>query len=155
MSIQKRVQVGGLLLLLASPMQAAPVCSVYILRPLNFGSYNPFQVSANDSTARIEIKCVNNGRVRFEVLLSTGQAGTYFPRAMKLSGGSAQLNYNLYTNNARTKIWGDGNAGTYTQQGNRNSPFTKRYTLRGQIPPLQTAATVGAYSDTILVTVNY
>jgi len=88
-------------------------------------------------------------------MLSSGQSGNYTPRKMKISSGSSELNYNIYTKNNRTTVWGDGTAGTATKQKTKSSPFTKRHTLYGQIPARQTLVKVGSYSDTILVTVNY
>lgn len=152
----QRIIIFILFVLIVPSSFSAPSCSVSILRSLNFGNYNPFSVNNDDSTARIRIKCRGRGSVSYQILLSTGQTGNYFPRKMKIDdGGSQQLNYNIYTKGNRTIIWGDGTSGTSTKQKTKSSPFTKRHTLYGQIPARQTTVKAGNYSDTILVTVNY
>ena len=49
---------------------ATPNCSVSVLRSLNFGTYNPFSLSDDNSTARIRIKCRGSGTVSYEIMLS-------------------------------------------------------------------------------------
>jgi len=74
-----------------------------------------------------------------------------------MSNGSSQLAYNLYTDSARTSVWGDGSSGTAkVSDGYLLGLFTvaKDYPVYGRIPELQNAA-VGSYLDTVVVTVNY
>lgn len=142
--------------LTAKHLHAMASCSVSLTKNLNFGNYQPFNSSADNSTAKIQMNCTGNGRVRYEILLSTGLSGSYNPRKMQLSGSPGDyLNYNIYTRSNRTTIWGDGFSGTSTRSFRKNSPFSKNHTFFGQIPAGQTTVKIGNYSDTILVTINY
>ena len=69
----------------------------------------------------------------------------------KMTSGANILNYNLYTNAARTTVRGDGSGGTSTQATNGTN-VTR--TVYGRIPALQNAF-VGSYSDAIIVTIVY
>ena len=96
------------------------------------------------------------------ISLSTGLSGTYLSRQLIASIG--RLNYNLYVDPARTLVWGNGVAGTSTvnaltlQVNGRflNPGASRSFTLNvyGRIPANQSVRT-GAYTDTIIVTVNY
>jgi spore coat protein U-like protein len=73
---------------------------------------------------------------------------------MKLATGTELLNYNLFTNAARTTIWGDGTAGTSRVSRNlrRNQPVN--LTVYGRIPAGQDVR-IGSYSETLTVTITY
>jgi spore coat protein U-like protein len=45
----------------------------------------------------------------FTVKLSTGGSGSY---TRQMTSGAAHLNYKIYTDSARSSIWGDGTGGT-------------------------------------------
>ena len=95
--------------------------------------------------------------VGYTIALSTGSSGNYAQRT--LASGGDTLGYNLYTNSARTLIWGDGTGGSQAVADSVNltngSPArTRTHTIFGQIPAMQDAA-VGTYTDAILVTVTY
>lgn len=149
----------GLIALVASTRaQAIANCSVSVTT-VAFGSYNPFSGSVSDSTSTIQVSCSLGGLislgVSYEIKLSAGGAGSYAPRRM--SSGANTLNYNLYTSNARTTVWGNGTGSTGTiSDGYLLGLFTvnRNYTVYGRVPALQNARG-GAYADTITVTVNY
>jgi spore coat protein U-like protein len=61
-----------------------------------------------------------------------------------------RLNYDLYFNSTRTQIWGDGTAGTVVWSTGFLSG-TRSHTVYGRIPALQNV-TIGAYTDTVIVT---
>jgi spore coat protein U-like protein len=82
------------------------------------------------------------------VWLSTGSSGSYAARTLR--SGAFELPYNLYLDAARTQVWGDGSAGTFTDSPNPGN-VTRTIPVYGRIPPLQDAA-AGTYSDTIVVT---
>ena len=68
-----------------------------------------------------------------------------------MTSGAHTLNYNLYTTNTRTTVWGDSTAGT--SKVNANGTIVAK-TVYGRIPALQNAF-VGSYSDTITVTIAF
>lgn len=142
--------------LYTSNLSAATSCSVSMIRALNFGNYDPFSNKDNKSTARLKIRCTGNGNVSYQIQLSTGSSNNYNQRSMSLDGNNSHwLHYNIFRNKARTKIWGDGSGNSQTVSKTKSSPFTKRHTIHGTIPALQTSIQTGSYSDTILVTVDY
>lgn len=96
------------------------------------------------------------------IALSTGVSGTYVSRQM--ANGANRLNYNLYVDVARSRVWGDGSAGTNTVNAlslltngrflNPNDTRTFSLPAYGRIPAGQSVAS-GAYADTITVTITY
>jgi len=150
--------VAGLALSAGSAAMAGQDCTVSAT-DMAFGNYDPFAGAPLDSTSTVSVTCtsVGNARVRYEVQLNTGQSGSYNPRAM--TNGVSQLNYNLYRNANRTRIWGDGSSGTAVRRRNfRLAPVgstrTRNETVRGRIFAGQNV-TVGNYLDTITVTVIF
>jgi spore coat protein U-like protein len=123
-----------------------------------FGNYSPFSATPLDTTGTITVRCTNPARVRYRITLSTGGSGSYATR--KMAHSTVTLNYNLYTNAARSLIWGDGTGGTsyinVPAPGVRcnTSPYC-RHTLYGRIPTGQTTSVTGSYTDTITATLTY
>ncbi|WP_031500918.1 spore coat protein U domain-containing protein [Bryobacter aggregatus] len=145
-----------LLLLFASGLRGV-TCTVSNTGML-FGSYNPINGSYVDSTGTVTVSCstILALLLSYTVQLSTGSSGTYFPRQMKF--GANTLNYNYYTDAARTTVWGTGTGGTgapsYSALLILLGTVTNDYTAYGRIPAGQ-AAKPGVYTDTITITVNY
>jgi len=132
------------LALLASQAQA--LCTVTAL-PVVFGAYNPLSSQNVDGTGSVTIACVPASA--YVVSLSTG-LGTYSTRRM--TSGSYAINYNLYVDAARSVVWGDGSGSTSRVS---DSAASATYPVHGRIPGSQSAAGVGAYTDTITVTVTF
>ena len=89
--------------------------------------------------------------------LSPG-SGSYATRTMK--NGTNNLEYNLYTTNALTTVWGDGTASTGTRGGTGTGLSAARdqtLTVFGSLPnsTANQDAPAGAYTDTITATVTY
>ncbi|MBI3304115.1 MAG: spore coat protein U domain-containing protein [Deltaproteobacteria bacterium] len=127
----------------------AASCSFQSVTAVNFGTYDVFGSANVDSTGSISIRC--SGNPSWVLLLDKGaNASTYLPRKMVNTG--TLLNYNLYTDAARTAVWGDGTGGTVTVSGSGNGTFIN--TVYGRIPPGQDAR-AGLNSDTVVVTVNF
>lgn len=153
--------VRALLLLAAAgallPLPAQAVCSTSATL-VAFGSYNPFAVGNSDSAGTITVSCSGgliSLLVSYDIKLSPGLYGTYAARRM--GAGSSRLSYNLYTNAARTTIWGDGSGGTgFVSDGYLLGLLTvnRNYSVYGRLPAAQNVAPA-AYSDTITVTVEY
>ncbi len=143
---------------LASAGAKAEVCTVGT-SPVAFGLYDPLAAGPLDTTGNVAVTCtsVGNALVLYRVDLGTGQSGTYNTRAM--TNGVSQLNYNLYTNAARTLVWGNGTGGTrriwniyfLLPIGNTQ---TDNHTVYGRIFPGQNVS-VGNYLDTLIVTVTF
>jgi spore coat protein U-like protein len=122
-----------------------------------FGAYTP-ATGARTGSATVRVRCTI-GTI-FSVALSTGQEGSYAPRKMK-DASNRKLEYNLYTTNAYSTVWGNGTGGTATQSGTgagMGMPRAVSFTVYGQLPDNaanQAAAPSNSYADTITVTVTY
>jgi spore coat protein U domain-containing protein, fimbrial subunit CupE1/2/3/6 len=116
-----------------------------------FGSYDVFSATPLDSVGSISITCLLAPSPT--VSLSPGRSGSFLQRTM-VSGANV-LNYNLYQDAQRRTIWGDGTGGSSTY-GPLNLGFygTANLSIYGRIPPGQDVA-IGAYADTVTVTVNF
>lgn len=82
----------------------------------------------------------------------SSNSGGFDPRQMKLSGGSEFINYNLYTDSGRTKIWGDesGNTFALSRKVFKRAPWIA--TIYGRIPPRQDVS-IGNYNEALTVTI--
>jgi len=118
--------------------------------PLNFGSYDVFSAVPLDSTGSISYSCTAE-IIPPGFLVSIGpspNSGSVDPRKMKLVGGSDYLIYNIYSNNKRTSVWGEGPQ-AFTVKAKKKS-----LTVYGRIPPLQNVI-AGTYSETLTVTITW
>lgn len=139
-----RAAAAGLMLGLAAPA-AAVTCSVSP-QGVSFGSYDTLSSTALDGTGNINVSC--DASASFSVSLSTGNSGTFDAR--HLTAGTDILTYNLYTDAARTIIWGDGVAASNVSATGTSVDLP----VYGRIPARQNVP-ANAYTDTITVTVSY
>lgn len=130
-------------------------CSV-ASAPVTFGNYSASTVSDTAGTVSVTCSALLVGlTVSYVISLSTGNSGSFSLRQMQ--SGAHVLNYNLYTDAGRNNIWGDGTAGSSTVMDSYNVALLSRtidYTVYARIPAAQFVA-AGAYSDSIMVTVEY
>jgi spore coat protein U-like protein len=111
-----------------------------------FGAYDPLASAPVESAGTIGINC--SPATSYAIALSAGN-GTFDARLLR-SGASA-LGYNLYTDPARTTVWGDGTGTSMTVSG---SGTGASYPVYGRIPARQNVP-AGSYADTITVTVTF
>lgn len=138
------------------------------------GDYFPFLVSANvanqcnvsataldfgtvglltgstPGTSTLSVQCANGSAYR--IGLDAGLNGGGNINARKLKLGAATIGYQLYSNSARTTVWGN-TLGTNTVSGSGNGSI-QAYTVFGSVPA-QTTPAAGTYQDTITVSVTY
>jgi spore coat protein U domain-containing protein, fimbrial subunit CupE1/2/3/6 len=144
---------------------AAADCSITAVS-LNFGAYDPLVTSPDDSTGTVTVTCRITTqaatRVNYTVTISNGMNGTT-PSTRQMGGGTARLGYNVFTDPARSQVWGSGTGGTVIASGamtvgpgvgNGGGTQTVTHTVYGRIPQLQDAVP-GTYSDTLLVTLTF
>jgi spore coat protein U-like protein len=120
--------------------------------PVAFGTYNVFTTAPTDSTGTVTYRC-GPGDHHITITISRGSSATFTPRTLR--NGTAQLQYNLFRDAAFTTIWGDGTGGTGTYfivnpPNNRNVVLT----VYARVPAEQDVP-VGAYTDAVVVTVEY
>jgi len=123
--------------------------------PLTFQPYVAGS-GAVAGTSTISLRC-SNGAL-YAVGLSAGSTpGTTIGQRL-LANGSNTLQYNLYTSNAYTTVWGDGTSGSTVVSGLSSgfgSPIS--LTIYGQVPDNASnkLSLAGSYSDTIVIVLAY
>ena len=127
--------------------------------PIDFGQY--YASTAFDATPGgigptiISYNCTSGASATITLNQGNNAASGSTDAAplRRLSNGSGSyLNYNIYQNPSRTTVWGN-TAGTGQQvTGTGTLDNVEMYAV---IPSGQTAATVGAYSDTVVATITY
>jgi len=142
------------LLLLLAPTAQAATCTMGA-SDLVFGNYRVNSATDVDSTATVSLNCVDDGSstaVSYSIAISGGASTNPADRAM---GGGA-LHYNVYTDVARTTVWGDGSGGSVEVADSIPAPGTGNatHTAHGTIPAGQAPAP-GAYGDTLTITISY
>lgn len=122
---------------------------------VNFGNYDPTSASSNNSTGSIRVTCTLLLALggSYTIDLSPG-SGSYALRTMKQ--GASSLSYNLYTDNARSQVWGNGTGGSVRVTNNFTALLSvdQTTTVYARVPAQQNVR-AGLYSDTIVVTVTY
>ena len=122
---------------------------------MNFGPYD----GTADMTATSDINVRCSMDTPFVIKLDEGSGtGTYAAR--KLTDGTSELEYNLYTAVDYVSVWGDGTAGSTTvgdtgQGMGASKAITK--TVYGRLPnsAANQDAPASNYFDAITVTVEY
>jgi spore coat protein U-like protein len=114
---------------------------------LTFGNYIGAQV---DATTTIGVTCTNGSPYDIGLDAGTAPGATTSTRQM-VSGGNT-LNYSLFSNAGRTANWGNI-VGTDTVNITGNGGL-QNTTVYGRIPASQLSP-VGAYTDTITVTITF
>ena len=115
---------------------------------VEFGSYDSFSPNPVDSVGAIIVTC--DGGEAYSLAISMG-SGTYAGRRMP--GPHHALHYNLYTDPARTQVWGDGTGATSTA-GGIGTGTASSISVYGRMPAHQDVS-VGRYVDSIVVTVSF
>jgi spore coat protein U-like protein len=134
------------------PALAHAQCSVSTIG-VNFGNYNTLSSSSVSSTGTITIFCTK--KVNATIIIGASpNSGGFQPRKMKRTAGSDLLSYNLYTTSALATIWGDGTSGTSTVYSTISKGVNNNFTVYGLAPAAQDVY-VGAYNETLTVTINF
>jgi len=126
---------------------------------LNFGSVNVVQPSPVNVNGSLTVQCTGLplSTIGYRIGLNAGAGSTFSPRL--LLQGSSSLNYNLFSNSARTTIWGNSPGGSPPDV--TGSMFlllgsgSVTYTVYGQLFSNQAAPLKGAYINTIQATLTY
>lgn len=126
-------------------------CQNLVAGSLAHGSYDPSATDDNDAQTSVTVQCTNTTPLQLSASRGTGSL-----LQRQMASGDNRLNYNLYTNGARTTIWGDGSGGTATIAAiGAGVSSNVAVTIFSRIPKGQANAVPGAYSDSITVTVTY
>jgi spore coat protein U-like protein len=120
---------------------------------LAFGNYDPVGANATtpaDATGLIELTC-SRGLVA-TIALGLGQNAQATTRRMA-DPGAGRLEYELYQDGGRTVVWGGPGAGDRVLPA-APSTATRLYAVYGRVRQGQDQP-VGAYTDTVVVTVTF
>jgi spore coat protein U-like protein len=137
-------------------MPAVQACSVGV-GPVAFGVYQRGTPSATPGQGGVSLQCPNLAGAT-TVTISLG-AGLYGPSvaARAMGSGTSRLAYGLYTDAARTIVWGDGSAASATVSDTLAAgvgTVNRVYPVYGRLPPGQSVPP-GSYADSLLVTVSF
>ena len=117
---------------------------------LNFGQYSQQATAQVTGTTALTIMCTP--QTTYNVGLSEGTSPGATVNQRKMVGGANTLNYQLYQDSSRTKIWGN-TIGTDTVSG-AGTGLNQDHTVFGAVPAQQVIP-AGNYADTITVRVYY
>jgi spore coat protein U-like protein len=126
------------------------VCGV-AATALLFGNYSATNTSPTDATATVTAVCTSGVAYTVALDAGVGTGATVASRVMLF--GSDKLNYLLYSDAARTVLWGDGTLSTSKVSGTA-ALLPQTYTVYGRIPTAQQTG-AGLYGDTVTVTLTY
>lgn len=121
-------------------------CLLVVPPLLAFGNYSG---SVVDAEADATVTCTGN--TSWDIAIDGGDATDISARLMS-EVGSDTLSYQLYTDNARTSIFGDGTTGSKVT--GTGSGLLQTVTIYGRIAADQ-YSDIGAYTDTVTVTLSY
>ena len=125
------------------------VCDVNAL-DLDFGFYTGQTDSARPASTQMQVTCTPG--TTYQVGLSEGTSPGATINQRKMMSGASSLNYQLYSDSARSIIWGN-TPGTDTVTGVGNG-LANDYTVYGAIAPKQSVP-AGSYADTITLRIYY
>ena len=119
---------------------------------LAFGPYDPIVANASanlDGTGRVTITCTKGATAT----VGLGTGGNASGSARRLSdGGSNYLTYELYQDSGRSTVWNNGSG--VLAPAAAPSRNARDFTVYGRIAANQDVP-AGAYSDTVVATVNF
>ena len=121
--------------------------------PVNFGAYDPVSANATaplDGLGSVVVTCTRGAAAKVGLSVGNNAEGT--TRRMG-QGAAAYLAYELYKDASRATVWGD-TLDTALDIAPAPSRNPRTFTVYGRVAAAQDA-TVGAYTDTVLATVNF
>lgn len=123
---------------------------------IDFGEFASYEMTS-DLKVEGEVRVLCTNLTKFKISISAGGAGSGQYNARKMGSASGtKLAYNLYTNAARTSVWGDQLAGFTVPSGignNTNKPQAFKVYASIKSADGMNAA-VESYSDTLTVYVD-
>ncbi|WP_165838761.1 Csu type fimbrial protein [Roseicella frigidaeris] len=144
--------------LLGGPPAAAQVCTVSTAGTA-FGVYDPFAAAPTDSVGSVTVQCQAAVAIGISYSVALGPGGSGNGAARLLRSGDSSLGYQLYSDAARTQVWGDGTGGGRAVSGLLLLTLGRLSLLNslpvyGRIAARQNVA-AGSYVDTIQVLLTY
>lgn len=119
---------------------------------VGFGNVDVVSVTNTDATGGLSVTCTSGTAWSASANAGSGSGANLTVR--KMTSGTNLLNYALYTDAARTIIWGDGGGSTGMISGT-GTGAAQASTIYGRVPSGQSTVPPGSYADTVTVTVTY
>jgi spore coat protein U-like protein len=145
----------GLALLLLAPKGDAigkdMQSCVISVTPLRFGNFNLRSPSELMMTGDVVFNCAESQPVT--IFMDHGSTPGVGMRTMR---GPGVIDYNIYFDAAATRVWGNGTGGTQFYSNSAPPPRTNVVIpFYGRIPNGQRSERVGAFTDSVVVRLNY
>lgn len=124
---------------------------------LNFGSTSAL-ASNLDATATITVQATNT--TPYSIGLNNGSNASGSQRRVRLGATANYLNYNLYTNAARSQAWSTTTSASSCTSGaatcslGTGNGLSQNITVYGRVPS-QTIPATGTFTDTVVITVTF
>lgn len=131
-------------------------CSITATSSVAFGDYDALSATANDATGSISVACSvgSSPKIWLGQGANAGGGSTEAVPVRRMNdGGTNYLGYQLYQENGRTNVWGatDPSSPAALTAASLDAVTS---TIYGRIP-INQLSTVGAYTDTVLATINF
>lgn len=128
----------------------APTCRASTT-PVAFGNIDITLNQAFLATGGLSVTCTAG--TAWEAGINEGQGLNATNELLNMTGAQGNMNYNLYTDAARTTKWQDpGSANVMAGMGTGSAQLK---TVYGKVATGQTTLPAGNYADTVIVTVTY
>ncbi len=120
---------------------------------VSFGSVNVLSGTNADATGGLSVTCTSGTAWSASADAGAGTGATLATR--KMASGANLLNYALYTDSARTTVWGDAATTATVKYSGTGTGAAQANTIYGRVASGQTSVPAGSYADTVTVTVTY
>lgn len=163
--MQRALLATGMIVATTSALAAAVTTTFQVTASVNascsvssanlaFGAVNPLSTQTDGSTT-VTVNCTKNSP--YTVGLDAGTVTGTTIATRKMANGADILNYNLYTDAARSTIWGNSaTAPTWVSGTGAGMQTAQVLTVYGRVASGQSNLAVGTYTEpTITVTVTY
>ncbi len=121
-------------------------CLLVVPPTMVFGNYS---ASVIDAQSDITVTCT--GTTSWDIAIDAGGSADIAARTMSEVGGDT-LTYQLYTDASRSTVFGDGTTGSKVT--GTGSGVLQTVPIYGRLPASQ-YSDIGAYTDTVTVTLTY
>ncbi len=118
-----------------------------------FGNVNVLSGTNADATGGLSVTCTNGTAWSASADAGAGTGASLATR--KMVSGANLLNYALYTDSARTTVWGDAATTATVKFSGTGTGAAQASTIYGRVPSGQTSVPAGSFADTVTVTVTY
>jgi spore coat protein U-like protein len=119
--------------------------------PMVFAGVDVTSNAHLDSTAELSVRCTKDAAWTATAGVGSGTGASLSERRM-MNGETNLLGYNLYTDLAKTTVWGGAGPGTISATG---SGAEQLRTIYGRVFGGQGSLPAGTYQDTVQIVVSY